>query len=99
MSVFLFIFIGCYSVKVKAPSGQEVQLVSYTENAKEVKTKKVWYILWGLVPLSDNTTESELVGVKKASVTTSFTFVDILISIFTGIITISPRTVEVNVYE
>lgn len=91
---------NCYKFHVKGPQGQEVQLVAENSGTvKSVKTRTVWYALWGAVPISDNTTEKDLAGMKKASVTTQHTFLDILIGAVTGIITIAPKTVEITEYQ
>ena len=62
---------------------------------------KVWYALWGLVPISDNTTNKILkeTKLKKVRVTTKMSFTDYLISAVLNMFiptTIATWTVEVE---
>ena len=51
---------GCFNVKVMAPHGQEVYLVSSTEPAKVERRWRTWYVAWGMTPL-DNTMPAEII--------------------------------------
>jgi hypothetical protein len=55
-----------------------------------------WYILWGIVPLNDVSSKTMAGGASNYTIKTQATFLDGLISVFTGIVTISCRTVEVS---
>ncbi|HET9746380.1 MAG TPA: hypothetical protein VFP97_11755 [Chitinophagaceae bacterium] len=58
--------------------------------------KRAWYILWGLVPL--NTVESKAMAgnATNYTVTSSRTALDVIINIFTGIVTVGSQTVTVQ---
>jgi len=55
-----------------------------------------WYILFGLVPLNDVNSKAMAGGASNYTIKTQATFLDGVIGIFTGIVTVSCRTVEVS---
>jgi len=66
---------GCYSMHHTVGNGAQGQ--------GEV-SKRQWYILWGLVPLTD-TDSQELAGdAADYTVTTEQSFVDVIINLFTS---------------
>ncbi|RED91304.1 Bor/Iss family lipoprotein [Marinoscillum furvescens] len=58
--------------------------------------KKQWYALWGLVPISNVDTKAMAGGASDYTITTQQSFGDGVIGMFTGIVTIQPRTVKVT---
>ena len=62
----------------------------------ETVVKKQWYALWGLVPINQADTKEMAAGATDYTITTEASFVDGLIGIFTGFVTIYPRTVKVS---
>jgi predicted small secreted protein len=83
---------GCFTIRV----GGKAELAPSTEEGTKVAHKRCWYALWGLVPISDNSTDPTIPAtVKKVRVETKFTVTDFLINIFTGIVTIETYTVEI----
>jgi hypothetical protein len=85
---------GCFTIKV----GGKAELAPSAEEGTKIAEKRCWYALWGLVPISDNSTDSLISGtVKKVRAETKFTVLNFLINIFTGIATI--ETITVEVYE
>lgn len=77
---------GCYTQRVTVGTGG---------TDTEVVEKKSWYALWGLVPMNEFDASELAEGVTDYTVEYEMTFVDGIVSIFTGIVTISPRTVRV----
>lgn len=71
-------------------------IVGEGPKGNRVETAKTWYILWGLVPLNNVDTQKMAKGAKDYEIVTQFSFVDFLISIFTGYVTIYPMSVEVK---
>lgn len=59
-------------------------------------SKKQWYALWGLVPIGQEPDTKTMAGKEDYTITTSHTFVDQVISLFTSLVTISVKTVEVQ---
>ena len=95
----LIFFSGCYSVRILSDRNSNIILASKTEHLPYKEKYKVWYILWGLVPISDNTT-SKLFNnsnLKKVRINTKLGIDDILISLVLGSFTsIASWTVEVE---
>jgi hypothetical protein len=85
---------GCFTIRV----GGKAELAPSTEEGTKIAQKRCWYALWGLVPISDNTTDSLIPEtVKKVRVETKYTVSDALINIFT--ILVSIETFTVQIYE
>lgn len=80
---------GCYTQEFQVGSG------GTTGESQEFRQ---WFALWGLLPITDvqDDVESYYAGASDFTVTTQFTPLDILIGIFTGIVTIQPKTVTVT---
>lgn len=70
---------GCYTTKVSAPVDSDVQLASRKENLPSVESTKNWYLLFGLVPLTNEAT-SNVSGYDKVRVETKWTFLDGLVN-------------------
>ena len=62
----------------------------------ETAKAKQWFALWGLVPINSVSSQQMAGGKTDYTVTTTFSFVDKLIGVFTGFVTIYPMTVEVK---
>jgi hypothetical protein len=62
------------------------------------KSVKVWYALWGAVPISENSTAKLIAdnNLKEVRVTTQIKFVDYVIGIFTGLVSIVPATMTIE---
>lgn len=93
---------SCFRVSIQAPRESEVSIVSeYTVLPQFTLKKKVWYILWGLVPITDNT-PADLIALSKAKkvrINTYWGVDDILINLITANFTIYVNTLEVEVIE
>ena len=55
-----------------------------------------WFALWGLISLGEVDTNAMAGGASDYTITTEATLVDSVIGMFTGIVTISRRTVTVT---
>lgn len=78
---------GCYTNN---------HIVGEGAQSNQTVEAKQWYVLWGLVPINE-VDSKELAGdSENYTITTQHTFVDVVISIFTGIVTVAPRTVQVT---
>ena len=51
---------GCAAVYVNAPPGRDVRLIAEGESIQSKQTVRAWYLLWGLVPLNDNSTAARI---------------------------------------
>lgn len=61
-----------------------------------VEQERAWYILWGLVPLNAVDTKLMAKGATDYEIKTEQSVLDVIINIFTGIVTVYSRTVEVK---
>jgi len=59
-------------------------------------TQRQWYVLWGLVPINEVDTHAMAAGAENYNVKTQFTFVDMVIGVFTGLVSVQPRSVTVT---
>lgn len=85
--ILVTVFIGCSTHRHVVGNGAQG---NSSESAKQ------WYILWGLVPLNNVDTKAMADGASDYEIKTQQSFVDIIIGIFTSIVTISPRSVTVE---
>jgi len=83
-AVVCFLTVGCYSIKMSAPSNADVKLIPLAKSTTFKKEVRSWYLLWGLVPLSNasdgvskTVRENNLTEVRLES---KITFLDGLIS-------------------
>jgi hypothetical protein len=83
---------GCFTLRV----GGKAELAPSTEEGTKIAEKRCWYGLWGLIPISDNSTDSLIPAtVKRVRVETKITIMDGLINFFTLLVTIETFTVEI----
>jgi hypothetical protein len=100
---------GCATVIVEAPMGADntVSLTSKPSGGTSqhfMVQKKVWYVIWGLVPITNNTTTDMLSQVSQGNrndvrnmkVTVQYTLIDWLIGACLGTFTIMTNTVTVE---
>jgi len=85
--VSMFTFVGCYT---------NVHTVGNGGNSANKVEKKQWYILWGLVPLNEVDSKVMAGGAENYTIKTEHKFVDMLVGVITGIVTIQPKTVTVT---
>ena len=79
---------GCYTQRFDVGTGG---------GGGETREFTQWYALWGLVPITqiEGQVEDFTADSQNYTVTTQFTPLDVLIGIFTNIVTIGPKTVTV----
>ncbi|MEN3043905.1 MAG: hypothetical protein ABDH37_01620 [Candidatus Hydrothermales bacterium] len=96
--IILFNLVACYNVKFIAPPESEVKIMSETDVGKVKLTKRVWYVLYGLVPITDNSTEDLIAkyNLKNVKAKSYMSFVDVLISSILGYFTVVTFTIEVE---
>ena len=90
--IFTLSTTGCITMKV----GGKAQLAPSTEEGTKVAEKRCWFILFGLIPLTDNSIDGSIPATaKKIRVETKWTFLDIVMNIFTEVLTIISFTAEI----
>jgi len=90
--IFTLATTSCITMKI----GGNAQLAPSTEEGTKVAEKRCWFILFGLIPLNDNSIDSIIPATaKKVRVETNWSFLDIVMNIFTEVLTIVSFTAEV----
>lgn len=62
----------------------------------ELMVERQWYVLWGFIPLNDVDTHAMAAGATDYEIVTQYTPIDVVINIFTSIVTVECRTVSVE---
>ncbi len=62
----------------------------------EIENGRQWYVLWGLVPINNIDTNDMADGETDYTIKTEQSALDVIINIFTGMVTIHSRTVTVT---
>jgi hypothetical protein len=78
---------GCYSLTHTVGSGPQTGVKL---------SERQWYILWGLVPLGTKDSATLAGNAADYRVTTKYSVTDIILNIFTGLVTIHSRTISVQ---
>ena len=84
---FCFLLVGCYTIEHRVGKGAQTGVSV---------EKKQWFILFGLVPLNKVDSNQMSGGATDYTIKTEQNVVDVVIGIFTGYVTIYPRTVTVT---
>ncbi|MEO0136726.1 MAG: hypothetical protein ABIL40_02235 [candidate division WOR-3 bacterium] len=95
--VALFIT-NCGTVIISAPPRDEIRLLPESESTTFKTKMKCWYVLWGLVPISNNST-AEIIAkhqLKNVRAKTYYSFVDYLINMVLGSFSIYTNTTEIE---
>jgi hypothetical protein len=98
LTLFLFGFVitSCSTIKVEG----DAKLIQPSNEyiCTKVAEKRAYYLLWGLIPISNNSTSDIVPKGKNVRVETKYTGIDILIGIAANILiptTISSMSAEV----
>ena len=83
----VFLIIGCFTINHVVGNGAQ---------GSQVTEQRQWFVLWGLVPINEVDSKAMADGAADYTITDEITFVDGVISIVTGIISVSPRTIRVT---
>ena len=62
----------------------------------EMIQQRQWYVLWGLVPMNDIDTYQLVEGATDYEIKTEASALDVIINIFTGVASITSRTVTIT---
>jgi len=90
--LFTLSMTSCITIKI----GGQAQLAPSTEEGIKLAEKRCWFILFGLIPLNDNSIDDIIPPTaKKVRVETKWSFLDIVMNIFTEILTIVSFTTEI----
>ncbi|MCX7757661.1 MAG: hypothetical protein N2166_05075 [candidate division WOR-3 bacterium] len=90
---------SCYTVKFVAPPDQNIQLLKETDIAPIKIQKRAVYLLYGLIPISNTSTEEILKGyeLQGLKAKTEFDIIDWLVSTLTsGLVVTKSIVIEGN---
>ena len=90
VAVLLFVMVvssGCMA---------HTHVVGNGGSGDEFVEKRQWYVLWGLVPINEVDTVEMADGSGNYTIDTERSALDIIINIFTGLVTVHSRTVTVT---
>ncbi len=73
-----------------------IHVVGDGGEGQEILEERQWYILWGLVPINDVDTAEMAEGASDYTIETEQSALDVIINIFTSIVTVYSRTVTVT---
>ena len=62
----------------------------------EVTQQRQWYVLFGLIPINNVDTEQMAAGTVDYTIKTEQSALDVIINIFTGMVSVYSRTVTVT---
>ncbi len=85
--VCAFLMTSCFTMKHNVGNGAQ---------GNTTMEQRQWYVLWGLVPINSVDSKSMAGGATDYTVETQMTAVDVVIGIFTGLVTVQPMTVKVK---
>ena len=82
-----FVLTGCFTQRHVVGDGPQTGVV---EEARQ------WYDLWGLVPINDVDSAELANGAYDYEIKTEHNALDVIIGIFTSVISVFPRTVTIT---
>ncbi len=65
-------------------------------DGSETVEQRQWYVLWGLVPINDVDSAELADGAADYTIYTEHTALDVIINIFTSVVSVYSRTVTVT---
>ena len=86
----LLFVIGCSTHVHKVGNGAQ------GNDRNDMIEARQWYVLFGLVPISEVDTNAMAGEATDYEITTELTAIDIIIGLFTGVVSVSSRTVTVQ---
>ena len=83
-------------VMLMASCAMHTHIIGKGAQGGERLQQRQWYVLWGLVPINNVDSKVMAAGATNYTIKTQQSFVDCVINIFTGLVTVYYRTVTVT---
>jgi len=83
----IFVLGACYTQTHTVGAGPQ------TGETTEVRQ---WFVLYGLIPLTEADTQEMAAGATDYEIVTEMNLIDVVIGMFTQAVTVAPRTVTVT---
>ncbi len=87
VTAMLLVMLGCAT---------HLHVIGNGEQSGQRMEARQWYVLWGLVPINEVDTSMMAAGAQDYTIKTQQSALDVIINIFTGLVTICSRTVTVT---
>ena len=91
--------LSCATVNVTTPPGSNVRIAAKGTpgpiGCMQYREKRMMYVLWGLVPIGDNSTQTIMPKSGKVVVQTEYTIIDGLLNIVGNYFTLHFKTAKV----
>ena len=89
---------ACAVLFVLLATGCAVHIHNVGDGAKggDLAVQRQWYVLWGLVPINQVDSKVMAAGATDYTIRTEATALDVVISAFTGMVTVNCRSVTVT---
>jgi len=99
LACFPFVMVSCQTIKIETKGGYAYLAPDNGGKpvAKTVRSKMVFYALWGLVNITDNSTKDMIKPKEIVRVKTYLSVIDVLITGFLSIVSVGAYTVDVEV--
>jgi hypothetical protein len=98
LGLLLLLPLGCGTTHLVAPPGRTVRMLGEDEPAAVRSQRTVWFWMWGSRPISDNTTQQDIVqyDLHEVRYTTYQTLFEMLTTPITSIVSIQRRQIIVE---
>ncbi len=83
----IFVLGACYTQTHTVGAGPQ------TGETTEVRQ---WFVLYGLIPLTEADSQEMAAGATDYEIVTEMNLIDVVIGMFTGVVTVQPMTVTVT---
>ncbi|MFN2312585.1 MAG: Bor/Iss family lipoprotein [Spirochaetia bacterium] len=83
----MFVLGACYTQTHTVGAGPQ------TGETTEVRQ---WFVLYGLIPLTEADSQEMAAGATDYEIVTEMNLIDVVIGMFTQVVTVAPRTVTVT---
>jgi len=90
--------VGCGTTQLVAPPGHDVRLLSPDAPAQIRSQRTVWYWVWGSKPISDNTTQEDILkyNLRQVRYTTYQTWFEMMTNPLTSLVSVQRRQIVVE---
>ena len=85
-----------FAVLVASGCAGHIHVVGDGGDGSETVEQRQWYVLWGLVPINDVDSAVLADGAADYTIETEQSALDVIINIFTGVVSVYSRTVTVT---
>lgn len=94
----LILVSGCATVTIESPSHMKVITATANSNPEKIYRHRVWYMLWGLVSINNNSTANKIEEQSLRYVKTKvyYRWDDIIISLLLSPFTVNRKCVEIK---